>query len=251
MCISNILCEATDGSCQCSNLLKGSAFVPVAPVPLALVAAPTAFLQIYHQICEQNQQMLSFKDELNRFLERLSSLEQPIAKEVSSNFDEDSVVTSAKLLKHLCGETVHRYTLEPVSGIINPVYKDRTFSIQLQIMDANKNIVELQKSIFCKIMLYSTENPPKIMKLNTNGNPILRGNIDLHGNSYFFFRKIAIKEVSSHFRNGCCFLVVMPSNKTEIAPFILEDFVVKARKINGEVSQRKKAKFDQDSNSTE
>ena len=251
MCLYNALCQAADGSCQCVTPSNRSGFYSVGPVPLTPVTVPNALLPIYHQICQQNEMIRSVKGYLSSLLDSISSLKQPPTEDLSSSADTVTTATSAQLKKSLCGESTHRYTLAPVSEIVNPVYKERTFSIDLQIVDADRNKVELEKSIFCKIILFTTENPPKVIKFNTNGDIILKGNTEIHGNSYFSFRKIAIKEVSSHFRNGCFFLVVMPSKTTEIAPFILEDFVVKARKINTDLSPRKKTKFDQDSSSTQ
>jgi hypothetical protein len=52
-----------------------------------------------------------------------------------------------------------------------------------------------------------------------------------------------IKEVTSHFRNGCFFLVVMPSIP-DIEPLIIENLVIKARKMTKEPRLRKKAKVE-------
>ena len=59
----------------------------------------------------------------------------------------------------------------------------------------------------------------------------MRGSLDVESDSVIFFKKIMINEVSSHFRNGALLLVVQPS-LTFIKPFIIEDFVIKARKMH-------------------
>ena len=126
--------------------------------------------------------------------------------------------------------------------VLNPAYKERYFSILLRVVDANGKNAVLDKDIFCKIIVFTAENPPKVIEMNNAGDNILKGNTEVHGNSSFSFKKIAFKENSSHFRNGCVFLVVMPSDTNDIAPFIIDNFVVKSRKVNS----NKKIKLDQD-----
>ena len=187
----------------------------------------------------------TLKETLSSALERLARYQNPTVEDLSSMTAlQTTATTAAQLRKHLCGEATHRYSLKSVSDIVNPAYKERAFSLLLQLNNADGNDVELEKSIFCRIMLFSTENPPKMIKLNTFGDNILKGKTEVQGNSNFFFRNIAIKEVSSHFRNGCFFLVVMPSNSADIAPFIVENFIVKARKVSVEVNPGKKPKLD-------
>ena len=62
----------------------------------------------------------------------------------------------------------------------------------------------------------------------------MRGTIEYglsRGQSHIKFERIVIKEVTSHFRHGCFFLVVMPYSPI-IEPLILENVVIKARKRN-------------------
>ena len=206
----------------------------------------------YHQICQQNELIRGIKETLSQAVERIASHQQPTVKDLPSTTDfNTAVTTAAQLKKHLCGEATHRYSLEPVSEVLNPAYKERAFSMLLQLIDADGKNAVLDKGVFCKILIFTKENPPKVIKINTVGDKILKGNTEVHGNSRFFFRNIAIREVSSHFRDGCFFVVAMPSDTIDIAPFIMDNFVVKARKVNVEVNSSKKIKFDQDTLSKE
>ena len=241
MCKFNSLCQALDGSCECSHFTKISPFMPISSVPQLPLPSINVLQMVYHQICQQNELIRSVKESLGNVLERLSSLHQPTVEDLSSTADLNTAVTTAtQLRRYLCGEATHKYSFELMSEVVNPAYKERAFSLLLQLTDAGGNKVQLDKSIFCKIMLFTTENPPKVIKLNTVGDKILKGNTELHGNSNFIFRNIAIKEVSSHFRNGCFFLVAMPSNTTDVAPFIIENLIVKARRASFEESQARK-----------
>ena len=188
----------------------------------------------------------SSKEILSKTLERLASLEKSAVEVLPSTPDLNTAITAAQLKQYLCGGSTHRYSLEPVGEVSNPAYKERPFSILLQLIDGNGRNAVLDKGVLCSLVIFTTENPPKAIKENFTGDKILKGITEVYETSNFFFRNIAIREVSSHFRNGCFFLVAIPSDTIEIAPFIMGNFVVKARKANFEVNPSKKIKFDQD-----
>ena len=101
----------------------------------------------------------------------------------------------------------------------------------IEIVNQNNEKISMPIPVNFKIMLFTTESPPKLLKVNTSGDKIMRGTVEVESSGVIFFRKIVIKEVTSHFRNGCFFLVVMPKNSNEIKPLVIENFVIKARKI--------------------
>lgn len=95
-------------------------------------------------------------------------------------------------------------------------------------------IAPISKHCRFKIMLYTTEIPSKQVKVTTSGETIMRGTVEYglnRGQNHISFERIVIKEVTSHFRHGCFFLVVMPSS-SNIEPLIIENVVIKARKRN-------------------
>jgi len=125
-----------------------------------------------------------------------------------------------------------------------PLYKERAFTLNANIKNTSNQFVPLQEPCDFNIMLFTTEVPPKIMKISTSGDKIMRGTteISLSRNQFHvFFSRIVIKEVTSHFRNGCFFLVIMPSLKY-IEPLIVENVVIKARKMGMDSGTRKKMK---------
>jgi hypothetical protein len=86
-----------------------------------------------------------------------------------------------------------------------PVYKERAFELEASIVDQSRRPVPLIEPCEFKILLFTTEVPPKVMKINTNGDKIMRGTTEISvtvNSSKVHFRKIVIKEVTSHFRNG-------------------------------------------------
>jgi hypothetical protein len=128
-----------------------------------------------------------------------------------------------------------------------PVYKERAFALTINILDSQGEYAPLTEPCNFKIMLFTTEVPPKVMKVNTSGDKIMRGTseISLSRNQYNLqFNKIVIKEVTSHFRNGCFFLVVMPA-LPHIEPLVIENLVIKARKMCNEPKMSKKLKVDE------
>lgn len=40
----------------------------------------------------------------------------------------------------------------------------------------------------------------------------MRGTVEADSDGYIVFKKVVVKEVSSHFRNGCFYLVIVPEN---------------------------------------
>jgi hypothetical protein len=147
--------------------------------------------------------------------------------------------------------TTFNYELMLSKDLQMPVYKERAFSLDANIVDRNLRFAPLADPCDFKIMLFTTEVPPKVMKINTSGDKIMRGTteISLARNTYKVnFSKIVIKEVTSHFRNGCFFLVVLPSNP-EIKPLIIENLVIKARKMCAEPKVRKKRKTEDNEDS--
>lgn len=99
------------------------------------------------------------------------------------------------------------------------------------------------KGLFLEFKLYSAENPPKQIDLNTCGNSILKGNTvkEIQGGRCVF-EKLQIREVSSHFRNGWVFIAVQPRLMQEgpagsaqrelvesIRPFVMDNVLVKAK----------------------
>ena len=109
------------------------------------------------------------------------------------------------------------------------------------------NLVKNSNKIPLSLALYTSENPPKFIERNTAGQKILKGYTEQSlYQGVCRFEKIQIKEVTSHFRNGWVFIVIIPSmtplgsmtpsqesfiDYTAIEPLVLEKVVVKAKKL--------------------
>ena len=204
-------------------------------------------LSLFRMISQQNEMIKKICEDSRLTIEAANRLAQNLGIDRSPTEVTSDEVTSSEQLKNiLCPEaSVHEYSLSLISSLPEPAYKERAFSMLLQIVDKNGEKVTLTSNTSFSILLFTTESPPKLLKINTSGDKVMRGTIDSEGNSSVFFRKIVIKEVTSHFRNGCFFLVVSPK-RTDIEPLIIPNFIIKARKLVPEGSPKKKQKLNEE-----
>ena len=122
---------------------------------------------------------------------------------------------------------------------------------------ASGELVKNHEPFFVRVCIYSSENPPKEIRLNTSGNKMVRGDEYIEvKDGRVSLNKLQIKEVSSHFRNGWLFLVVLPKSKSEVCgtdedvnaddiskeikPLIFDNVIVKA-KIKSKRKYKKRA----------
>ncbi|OMJ78683.1 hypothetical protein SteCoe_21448 [Stentor coeruleus] len=245
MCNLNIKCQVSDGSCRCCRKPEVQATPNPLSVPFMTSTDPSVLFTLFRIITQQNEMIRKIAEQTSLSIEKITRIEQSLeASQSITTYNNEDSTTSSKLMNILCGANpIHTHRLSLLSDVPNPAYKERAFSLLLQIVDENGNKVVLTENIKFSLMLFSTESPSKVMKVNTAGDQIMRGTIEVEANSTVFFRKIVLKEVSSHFRNGHFFLVVAPKGCSYIKPLIVENFVVKARKM-GAGKAEKKAKVD-------
>lgn len=237
MCNLSQTCQVWDGSCQCGSD-QSCVFKPI-PVPFISQSDPSVLLTLFKIINDQNEMIKQLADQTRRGLDRISALEKEIeAKDQLVSPDEN--LTPAKMLEILYGKS-HSFThsLSLISDVPSPAYKERAFSILLQVVDQNGVQVTCEKTLNFKAELYNTETPPKLIKITTAGEPIMRGTLEAESTGTVLFRKIILKEVSSHFKNGCFYLVISCKDSDSIKPIIIENLVVKARKMNNEKPSKK------------
>lgn len=243
MCNLNISCLSKDGSCQCGQSKIFPEIIKPIAIPVYASNDSSYLNTILRIIIQQNELIKNIAEQTKTVLDRLSTLSEVPPQSVSPNTEE--VVTASQLQKAIYSHNSdYTYSLQLLSEIPNPAYKERAFSLFLQIVNNNDEKVVLPDIRNFEILLFSTESPPKQMKTNTAGDKILKGTVEAQGNSSIFFRKIAVKEVTSHFRNGCFFFVVHAKDSPDIKPFIVENFVVKARKMNSDICPKKKARIE-------
>lgn len=252
MCRFNTECEVQDGSCNCMKK-RTSAFKVN---PDLACPRPTQPLQnnfyfpLFRLLQQQSEAIKLLSEQGKTVIEKLSSISNQL-QHLNSTQDGSSpvivpyeeVTSSSRLCEILCGQnTEFQYFLKLISEVPSPAYKERAFPLLAQIVDKDGNNATLPSSVFFKILLFTTESPPKLMKTNTGGDKIMRGTVEIETTSALLFRKIVIKEVTSHFRNGCFFLVIMPKQASHIKPLIIENFIIKARKVNAQSLPLKKVK---------
>ena len=122
------------------------------------------------------------------------------------------------------------YFIRLLTAPPKPAYKERAFTFSVEIIDHSGEISSLSKSLILELSLFTSESPPKKVELNTSGQKVLKFICDYDGESFFCFKKVFVHDVTSHYRNGALMLVVT-SNLDTLKPLIIEDFIVKARKI--------------------
>ena len=240
-----MMCQVKDNSCNCCE----APFVPQIIRPI-LPSAPTDTALLYHLftlITQQNEVIRTLTEQTSTALKKVESLSRGLESGTWTDtssivIPREEVTTCDHIQQILCGpKTSHLYSLRLVSDLPQPAYKERAFSLMVEVVDRSGLRVTMPIPVNFKIVLFTTESPPKLLKLNTSGDKIMRGTIEVESNGVVLFKKIVIKEVTSHFRNGCFFLAVMPKNSSDIRPLVIENFVIKARKIlPGEVVKKQK-----------
>jgi hypothetical protein len=152
----------------------------------------------------------------------------------------DELTTPSQLLLTLTGpEASYPYVLRLIDPIPKPVYKERAFSFSVDVVDSSGKNIIFMESLILDIFLYTADNPSKRVEISTAGEKIIRFICENFDGTLLKFRKVCVQEVTSHYRNGSLLLVVTCKNNRLIKPLIIEDFIVKARKIPSKKLEKK------------
>ncbi|CAG9314123.1 unnamed protein product [Blepharisma stoltei] len=250
MCRLNQSCRAADGQCVCpylcqiSKIKNYSAEVPFSPQILSLFTQ--AMCQQAEIIVLLSNQTKITNEKLSEISNELKDLKRP-SSNVSVIIPDDNSTSNEELLSVISGNTTNfRYRISLLSTIPRPVYKERAFCLVSKLVDLQGNEVTLQTPVRFKIMLFTTERPAKLLINNTSGDKVMRGTTEVEADSLITFNNVVIKEVTSHFRHGCVFLVVAPIDASFIQPLIIGNVVIKARKVINEGNPRKIPKHSED-----
>lgn len=249
MCKLNLMCQSQDSNCSCASQIHSKGFRPcnnylntitVLPKPVfpedqtpsPILKLITQQMTAIKELSERSAQTSEKLMQLTQIVDRLTKsqlVQDPISPCVLST---ESVTTTEDLLHAICGPNMEfDYCLQLISELPSPAYKERAFQMVAQIVDKCGNKVTLPNMVSFAIMLFTTESPTKSLKLNTSGDKIMRGTTEVETTSELLFRKVVIKEVTSHFRNGCIFMAICPKQNSRIKPLIINNVVVKARKL--------------------
>lgn len=248
MCKLSNLCQGHDTNCNCKASLDQPEIIKPVPIPLIKYSEPNFMETFIRIIAQQNELIKSIAEHTKATLEKISQIvsQDSSQKNNVSPVSNEDMTTSSTLLRILCGENTNfTHFLQIDNDLPSPAYKERAFSLILSIRDLQGNKTILPSTINFKVLLYTAENPPKLLSINTSGDKIMRGTLEIEGESVIFFRKIIIKEVTSHFRNGSLFFVIVPKDADYIKPLIIENFVIKARKMPSD-EIKKRCKITQD-----
>lgn len=252
MCTYNPLCPARDGTCNCSRMKVQEEIPNPFPVGLYQQDNSTFMYSMFRMMMEQSEIIKGAYEQTRQVLEKLlENNSAPTKPKPVPEAIEGEETSKAGLLNYLCGpKPSFTHFLCLTEDISLPLYKERCFSVSINIACSSGAKAILPRPVLFKAFLYTTESPPKLVTTNTSGDKAMRGTLEVESDSHILFKKIIIKEVTSHFRNGVLYFVIMPQNADFIKPLIIEDFVIKARKL---ISKKacKKAKNIQEEESEE
>jgi len=175
---------------------------------------------------------------------------KPLLLQQNLNDSARETASTESLISFLYGsQKDFQYQLIFKNEIPLPLYRERNFKFTVLLTDKEGKVVKNANRIPLTLAMYTSENPPKFIDVNTAGNKVLKGMIDrdlIDGVARF--DKIQINEVTSHFRNGWVFFVVYPKgsgvalnnfvtdngmtaiSSQQIKPLVMEKIVVKAKR---------------------
>ncbi|CAG9322753.1 unnamed protein product [Blepharisma stoltei] len=133
-----------------------------------------------------------------------------------------------------------QYTLQLESELPLTLYKERGFSLAVSLRNSSNENVFLKNHTRCKVLLFTSDDEPKLLKCNIRGKKILRGTTEAEMSEpgIVKFENMVINEVSSHYTNEVFLLAVICLSSGDIKPLVIENLNVKARTM-----QKKKQKL--------
>lgn len=136
-----------------------------------------------------------------------------------------------EIIGHLCGGNLNQpYTLRLLNDLDHTIYKDKAFSLKADIVDVFDNIITLEKPILFTASLFTTTNPIQIVDRTKHNDQIITGTAICESLRTVYFKKLTIREVSSHQPHGIFNLIILPDDVKQIKPFVIRGLKVKSRK---------------------
>ncbi|OMJ71819.1 hypothetical protein SteCoe_29880 [Stentor coeruleus] len=229
MCNQNALCPKTDGSCMCMQNLYFKNCLPTY-FQNSTISTYSYFIQgLYNIVIQQSKELNGLQKLIQEILNKTQKIyenPEPVAESSS-----DDVCSSSDISEYFSGKNPKfLYKIQLNEELPRLMYKDRIFSFNASIVDLDGNEAILHQKAIFSISLFAYQRPVKPLKINSNGDIIISGIVQVESDSILEFKKLSVKEVSSRFRNGCLYLVIASENNKNIEPFILQNLVVKARK---------------------
>jgi hypothetical protein len=245
MCKYNIHCQEL--ICHCHKRLSAFKLVSTAlPSPPLTGTLPVLQL-IQHQteliktISQQSVDFMAVLAQVSTKLDYFARLPTTPEFQISdSHVGSDEASTEQDILQLIAGErTNFLYALKLLTPLPQPAYKERAFSLTAEVIDHTGTRVS-GVAFSCKLLLFSCEQPAKLLRTNTSGDKVMHGSVEASvTDGLCQFPNIVIKEVTSHFKNGVFFLAITSSD-AQVRPLILSNLVVKARRVNADSKPRKR-----------
>jgi len=122
-------------------------------------------------------------------------------------------LTEKDLRKILADPTVrYQYKLVTETDIETPLVRERNFALNVKLVDSDGEIVKNANKLLLNVVIYTEDLPPINVQTNTQGQKSTKGGTDkVLDKGECLLPKLQIREVTSHYRNGKIFLVVVPS----------------------------------------
>lgn len=215
--------------------------------------------KIVHRNCNFQQEIAlkslpipispSFRLELNKFLIDLEkNLEsERTKKSIKKALALNKHVSVGKntLIEHICrGFLDQPFRIHFHDDVPRPAYKDKPFTLKGNIVDTQNNIAILHEPMIFKSLLFKAEHPISQVDVTRYKEQIIVGNPVIETSSIIYFRRIAIKEVSSYHPSKMYILVIMPEDIKLVQPYVFTEVVVKTKNLKP-CKLRKKFKIEE------
>ena len=248
MCRYNINCQ--EPTCLCHKRVSAFRAVPAMLPPPPLQGNLPVMQLIQHQtelIKTISQQTADFMAVLAQVSTKLDFFSRPQGSaapefQICEIYTASDELSTAEDIEHLLvgGKSDLPLSIRLISEVPQPVYKERAFALICEVADSTGSRVS-DVSFMCKLRLFSYEKPAKLLRTNTSGDKVMHGSIEaMVTDGLCHFSNIVIKEVTSHFKNGVFFLAVAAADNSEVKPLVIENLVVKARRVNSDGKPRKR-----------
>ncbi|CAG9327729.1 unnamed protein product [Blepharisma stoltei] len=138
---------------------------------------------------------------------------------------------SSEVFRLLRSRSNFQYSLHLESTLPSVLFKERRFTLEVSLRNVSNEIVFLSSHTRFRVLLFTSDEEPRLLKCNISGKKILRGTTEaeISETGIVKFENMVINEVSSHYTNEVFLLVVICLSSSDIKPLVITDVNVKAR----------------------
>ncbi|CAG9323833.1 unnamed protein product [Blepharisma stoltei] len=185
--------------------------------------------QIVNQIVVANKQI---SDSLDNIIEQIKLINHSNSSQSQPNLLADEHAQIDQIFQWASANNNFVHFIQLADALPSVIYKEKGFELRVFVADKNDIQIQIPNTQKFKVLLFSSENPPKLLKLNISGKKIIRGTTEsvMYSDGFVYFSNVVINEVTSHYTNDAFYLVIMALNSTSIKPLVIGNVSVKARK---------------------